>query len=1056
LHKIKGDTSREDGVNTPPNGAVDAQRADADALHAVYSALLALLPLSRAHRENLQKRGFPDAEIDKRLYRTLRVEGRARLAEKLKERFGDSLLRIPGFVLKHGENGPYLTLAGAAGLLIPVRDASARIIALKIRRGEDDHGKYQYLSSIKYGGPGPGAPVHVPLGVGCPCSALRVSEGELKGDLATVLSGFPTISIPGATTWRRVLPVLKDLGVHTVRIALDRDATENTNVAHALLEFANTLTKEGYGIEMERWPAEHKGIDDALAAGVAIDVLSGGEVDQAIADTVAEAAIDEPFQESATLERLVEVLAEGGAVAVFRNTALLNALADLAEENPAEFAVCRARLSGAGVKLRDLDHALAPLRREIRAAKPRPDAVGQYSVSAGRIVRSTLTDNGPSEVVLANWAGRIVEEIVLDDGAGRQVHFAIEGALADGIPLPRVEVTADEFPFMRWPVAKWGARAVVLAGMGTADHLRVALQLLSGDIPRRVVFGHTGWREIDGRWVFLHAGGALGAPGPVGGIETSLPIELHRLVLPNPPQGKDLVRAIRASLGLVGLGPDKVIFPGLGAVYRVVLGGADFSTFFPGPSGTFKTEWTALLQQHFGAGFDARNLPASWASTSNFLEALAFAAMDVILVVDDFKPAGSATDIQRLHRDADRLFRGQGNHAGRQRMRADGSLRPTKFPRGIIVSSGEDIPKGESLRARLLIQEISKGDFGPQPPTPNAPLTACQTDAAAGLYAQCVAAFIVSLAPRYAEVRANITKEQARLRSKFATDGQHARTPGIAAALALGLQYFLAFAVEKGAIAKDEAKDLWERGLKALQDAAADQTTSLGDAEPTNHFLRLLRAVLASGRGHVANSDGTKPENASAWGWRQIENGTEARWQAQGKRIGWVVDNHVYLELEAAFAEVQELAHSQGDNLAIAPRTLMSRLHEKGLLGAMERHGGKTRLTVRRTLEGQRREVISLRADSLYPPDSAPSAPISPNGRENKGFSWRTPPESAPPSPSECANWRTSEGTVPSVNGQKHGQSDDLAHLAHSETGEDTTSGKNKNHQQAGDWEVLE
>src|SRR5262249_24897549 len=161
---------------------------------------------------------------------------------------------------------------------------------------------------------------------------------------------------------------------------------------------------------------------------------------------------------------------------------------------------------------------------------------------------------------------------------------------------------------MRWPMSKWGVRAVVLAGAGTADHLRAALQLLSGDVPRRVVFGHTGWRQIDGQWVFLHAGGALGALGPVEGIETSLPIELQKLVLHNPPQGKDLVLAIRASLGLIDLGPDRIIFAGLGSIYRAILGGADFSVHFVGQSGNFKTEWTVLLQQHLGAGFDARNL----------------------------------------------------------------------------------------------------------------------------------------------------------------------------------------------------------------------------------------------------------------------------------------------------------------------------------------------------------------------------------------------------------------------------------------------------------------
>ena len=67
--------------------------------------------------------------------------------------------------------------------------------------------------------------------------------------------------------------------------------------------------------------------------------------------------------------------------------------------------------------------------------------------------------------------------------------------------------------------------------------------------------------------------------------------------------------------------------------------------------------------------------------------------------------------MQRSHRDADRLFRGQGNHAGRLRMRSDGGLRPAKPPRALTLSTGEDVPKGQSLRARLLVLEVSPGDF---------------------------------------------------------------------------------------------------------------------------------------------------------------------------------------------------------------------------------------------------------------------------------------------------------------------------------------------------------
>ena len=42
-------------------------------------------------------------------------------------------------------------------------------------------------------------------------------------------------------------------------------------------------------------------------------------------------------------------------------------------------------------------------------------------------------------------------------------------------------------------------------------------------------------------------------------------------------------------------------------------------------------------------------------------------------------------------------------------MNADGTLRQTYEPRGLVVASGEDIPKGHSLRARMIVGHIEKG-----------------------------------------------------------------------------------------------------------------------------------------------------------------------------------------------------------------------------------------------------------------------------------------------------------------------------------------------------------
>jgi hypothetical protein len=523
--------------------------------------------------------------------------------------------------------------------------------------------------------------------------------------------------------------------------------------------------------------------------------------------------------------------------------------------------------------------------------------------------------------------------------------------------------------------------------MGTKDHLRTAIQLLSREVPIRTFYAHLGWRRIGERWAYLHAGGAIGTDGPIAGIEVHLPDALVGYELPPVPRADELIDSIRTWFELLRLAPDRIMFTLLGAVSRTVLGACDFSVHLSGPTGVFKSELAALCQQHFGSGMNARHLPANWSSTANALEGLAFAAKDALLVVDDFAPSGSAYDVQRYHREADRLFRAQGNHSGRQRMRADASLRPTKPPRGMILSTGEDVPRGQSLRARILVIELEGGDVDRKQ------LTRCQQDAAAGVCASVLAGFLRWLAPQYAIVRERLHAEIVEMRRQVLDVGPHARSPEILANLALGLRYFLNFTQEAGVLGDLEAGELWQRGWQALRENAVAQASHHEAAEPTGRFLRLVGAALASGRAHVAGPDGGEPEDRpESWGWRQLTIGTGSyardEWQPQGRRIGWIDADNLYLEPEAAFVEAQEMASKQGESLPIAARTLHKRLKEKGLLASTDE--ARNRILVRRTLEGARREVLHLRADLLAQKD-VPNVPMGPTDSDfarNGPVSW--------------------------------------------------------------------
>src|SRR5262245_38873767 len=198
----------------------------------VYRELLAALPLSPAHRQALQQRGLVDSEIRRRQYGTLPLQGRAALAKRIVTWWGaDVCAQVPGAYVAERNGRRWWSLAGAAGLLMPVRDRDGHIVALKVRADDPGEGpKYTTISSAKAGGPSPGAQVHAPLHDAPTSDTVRLTEGELKADVATVCSGMLTVSIPGVTMWRTVLPVFEALQPQRVLLAFDADWRSNSHV----------------------------------------------------------------------------------------------------------------------------------------------------------------------------------------------------------------------------------------------------------------------------------------------------------------------------------------------------------------------------------------------------------------------------------------------------------------------------------------------------------------------------------------------------------------------------------------------------------------------------------------------------------------------------------------------------------------------------------------------------------------------------------------------------------------------------------------------------------
>ena len=602
----------------------------------------------------------------------------------------------------------------------------------------------------------------------------------------------------------------------------------------------------------------------------------------------------------------------------------------------------------------------------------RPECGPRYLVHGGRICKPNHQDD--SLKPLCDWAGLIVETVTHDSGDEVEKFLMIEGRLSNGQALERIEVPASAFAGMAW-VSKWGPEANIYAGTSINDQVRDALQDISkrsGPIPQRTVYTHTGWRLIEGEWRYLHCGGALGKDGNRRDVEVNPGqgyMGLYRL--PEPPEDEALGAAIRASLVFMELAPSR---PDIGAfslaaIYRAPTAEAapiDHGGWEYGSTGNFKTEVAALALGHFGE-FDGRCLPGNFTDSEGNIEHKTHAAKDALIVIDDFRPLGGANEVNKLHAKADRIFRGVGNQQGRETLTVNRKERAASHARGFVLATGEDLPRGQSLRARLTVVEVGKGEID------RAKLTELQEAARSGLFRQGMAAYLKWLAPQMTDLKTRLPDLIRVFREEAIAMGlglAHARTASDYASLRAGLCLLAEFATETGALSPGEAADFEEQAEKALRALMARQADNQAEEDEVRRFFALMQSALSAGRRHVSDrhNQGAPADLPHAWGWRAIQvqsedSGIIEHTKPQGQRVGWTDGQTLWLDGEAAYATAQVYAREQGGLFEIGKVTLWKRIHERGLLTANTFEAGKLRkLAVNQWINGRATPVYALSA----------------------------------------------------------------------------------------------
>lgn len=567
-------------------------------------------------------------------------------------------------------------------------------------------------------------------------------------------------------------------------------------------------------------------------------------------------------------------------------------------------------------------------------------------------------------VHLANFVPKITEEVTRHTGAETQKLFTIKVTSSVNGTEGTVQVTKAGLRNARdWAYDAIGSRGIIHPCSRDEAHVVAAAQYLSlGTVEERTTYAFTGWAEIDGQHVFLTHTGALGANGMDETTAVDLGTgKLNRYALPVPDKAQ-AVAAVRASLALLDLGPDKVMAPQLCATYRAPLPLQPETTLWTfGGTGAFKSHIAALFAQHFGPELTVRGFPTGWQSTANAIEGIAFQLANVLMVVDDYVPQAAATktDLAKLNEKVERLVRGAANSTGRSRMRVDTTVRPELYPRAQVLCTGEDVPPGQSLQARTNLVEIVKDDVTSERLTP------AQKTADEGVYAQAMAGYVQWLAAQYETTEdwpAKLKTELGEGRDAVAKDvSGHSRAPEAVAGLLLGLRWFLRYAIQIGAITQEEWTAIYQRCRTALRDGSAVQSAETRSLSAEAVYLSAIRTAITSGRAYLADlgSDGVPPRTeATRWGWAQDDM---ERLSARGEKIGWVSGTDVYLDPGAAYTA----AVAQADRMRTPLQTSRTRVHKALLAAELLPSADPDHLTTRVSAGGGRPRVLHLKAEAL-------------------------------------------------------------------------------------------
>lgn len=517
-------------------------------------------------------------------------------------------------------------------------------------------------------------------------------------------------------------------------------------------------------------------------------------------------------------------------------------------------------------------------------------------------------------------------EVTYDDGTEPSKRFKVAATHKLGTVLPEQVVSAENMMTMKWLIQRCGKKGSAVPKQSVLAKISHAIMNTSGDVPSETIYAQTGWKVIDGEYVFL-------MPSENNPYTVDLKGKLDRNRFDKHVDKSDVFYVY--AMMEQSFAPQRVLLPLLSVSFLSPLNhflkkaGCEpkFVTALIGKTGCRKSTVAALFLSFFG-NFTASDLPMSFHDTANSVLENVYYLKDVLTCIDDYHPGGVFQE-KEMKSIAQNISRYYGDRIGRARLNCKAELQRSKPPTGNAIITAEFAPSfSVSGCARYFIIELNENDIDLDV------LTEFQQKAEEGVlsgimmlytdwlkknYLKSEKDFVKVLASGFRSYRSGYTRLLTAKGIKF-----HSRTPDMLAHLKLGFVFLREFVKDCGMLRQGEYERFEKEFDEMLIESCGRNAEQLTDEEPVVRFSEKLCCLIESGTCYVeSRNSGAAPQKGY---------------------LGMEDEKNYYLLADVAHREVTRFCTDQKEHFSISKKELLKQLAQDGIL---VQSGGRNTTTVR-------------------------------------------------------------------------------------------------------------